>query len=246
MTTETSLFEIITRRLQAEAPEDSEYPYLVLAALEGGDAFEAAIRPDAQIGPLKTAQSLPSVIEPKKAFLQDIRVRGFRGVGPEVALSINPGPGLTLVLGRNGCGKSSFAEAAELLITGGNARWDARSNPKQWKEGFRNLHEPEAAISARFTVEGGRSCELHVEWAEGADLAERTEYVQFTGEPRTTYDALGWDGATVAYRPVHPGRALRGPGLAPRLGSAFSREARRRALSGVRRRGDSRRRVACA
>ena len=50
---------------------------------------------------------------PRKVFLQGIRVRGFRGIGPESTLSIAPGPGLTLVVGRNGCGKSSFAEAAE-------------------------------------------------------------------------------------------------------------------------------------
>ncbi|MBP6705615.1 MAG: AAA family ATPase, partial [Vicinamibacteria bacterium] len=135
-----------------------------------------------------------------KAFLQEVRVRGFRGIGREATLSINPGPGLTLVVGRNGSGKSSFAEAAELLVTRGNARWDARSS--QWKEGFRNLHEPQASIGARFTVEGGRSCDLRVDWAEGAGLAERTDYVQFTGEPRTTYDALAWSAAAASYRPV--------------------------------------------
>ena len=64
--------------------------------------------------------------EPRKVFLQEIRVRGFRGIGPESTLSIAPGPGLTLVVGRNGCGKSSFAEAAELLVTRRNLRWEDR------------------------------------------------------------------------------------------------------------------------
>jgi len=199
MTTEASLHGLIASRLEQEASNE-EWIYLVLAALEGGDAFEKALLPDAQIGPLKSAKAPAAAAEPKKAFLQEIRVRGFRGIGPEAVLAVNPGPGLTLVVGRNGCGKSSFAEAAELLITRGNARWDDRS--KQWKEGFRNLHEPQASIGARFTVEGGRSCDVRVEWADGADLAERTDYVQFTGEPRTTYDALGWSAAAVSYRPV--------------------------------------------
>jgi recombinational DNA repair ATPase RecF len=200
MSGEESLHEIITRRLEADAPSEATWPYFVLAALEGGEAFDAALQPESQIGPLKAAGSSAPPVAPKKTFLQDIRVRGFRGIGPGAVLSVNPGPGLTLVVGRNGCGKSSFAEAAEFLITRGNARWDKRT--AQWKEGFRNLHDPQAAIGARFTVEGGKSCEVRVEWADGADLAERTDYVQFTGEPRTTYDALGWSAAAVSYRPV--------------------------------------------
>ena len=200
MSGDESLHEIITRRLEADAPGEAAWPYFVLAALDGASAFDAALQPESQIGPLKTAKAPVALVAPKKTFLQDIRVRGFRGIGPEAVLSVNPGPGLTLVVGRNGCGKSSFAEAAELLITRGNARWDDRS--KQWKEGFRNLHEPQAAIAARFTVEGGRSCDVRVEWADGADLADRTDYVQFTGESRTTYEALGWSAAAVSYRPV--------------------------------------------
>jgi recombinational DNA repair ATPase RecF len=200
MSGDESLQQIITRRLEAEAPGEANWPYFVLAALDGAAALEAALQPDAQIGPLKTAGASAPFVPPRKAFLQEVRVRGFRGIGREATLSINPGPGLTLVVGRNGSGKSSFAEAAELLVTRGNARWDARSS--QWKEGFRNLHEPQASIGARFTVEGGRSCDLRVDWAEGAGLAERTDYVQFTGEPRTTYDALAWSAAAASYRPV--------------------------------------------
>jgi recombinational DNA repair ATPase RecF len=200
MSGDESLQQIITRRLEVEAPGEANWPYFVLAALDGDAAFEAALQADAQIGPLKAAGASLPFVQPKKAFLQEVRVRGFRGIGPEAVLSINPGPGLTLVVGRNGCGKSSFAEAAELLVTRGNARWDARSS--QWKEGFRNLHEKQASIGARFTVEGGRSCEVRVDWAEGAGLPERTDYVQFTGEPRTTYEALGWSAAAASYRPV--------------------------------------------
>lgn len=201
MTTDATLHDIIMRRLDQDGL-DGEAVYLVLAALEGGEVFEAALRPEAVIAALATvAASLP-LVEPKKSFLQEVRVRGFRGIGPEAVLPIHPGPGLTLVVGRNGCGKSSFAEAAELLITRGNARWDARRAPRLWKEGFRNLHEGQAIIGGRFTVEGGRTCEVRVDWAEGAELDAQTDFVQFVGEPRTTYEALGWATAAVAYRPV--------------------------------------------
>ena len=33
---------------------------------------------------------------------------GLAGVGPETTLDLPPGPGLTVVAGRNGTGKSSF------------------------------------------------------------------------------------------------------------------------------------------
>ena len=52
-----------------------------------------------------------------RAYLKEITVRSFRGIGPERTLKIDEGRGLTIVSGRNGSGKSSFAEAVELLFT---------------------------------------------------------------------------------------------------------------------------------
>ncbi|WP_280383895.1 AAA family ATPase [Nocardia wallacei] len=72
-------------------------------------------------------------------FLRSITVHGFRGIGPRTRLSIQPSLGLTLIVGRNGSGKSSFAEAAEFALTGNNQRWANRS--KIWQTGWRNLHD---------------------------------------------------------------------------------------------------------
>ena len=74
-----------------------------------------------------------------RAYLKAITVQGFRGISPKITLTLQPGPGLTVVTGRNGSGKSSFAEAAELALTGENKRWSDRT--AMWKDGWRNLHD---------------------------------------------------------------------------------------------------------
>ncbi|AXQ54263.1 AAA family ATPase [Streptomyces albidoflavus] len=75
-------------------------------------------------------------------FLRSITAAGWRGIGPETMLGLTPAPGLTVVAGRNGSGKSSFAEAAEMALTGDNFRWQDRT--QIWRQGWRNLHDPAA------------------------------------------------------------------------------------------------------
>ena len=138
--------------------------------------------------------------KPRIAFLKAIAVEGFRGIGPKATLDLTPGPGLTLVVGRNGSGKSSFAEALELLLTGETYRWENRS--KVWKDGWRNLHHPKAAIAAEFALEGEKgTCTVAREWQDGPDLDAATTWAQVHGKPRTGQEALGWDTPLAAYRP---------------------------------------------
>ena len=137
---------------------------------------------------------------PRIAFLRTITVEGFRGIGPKATLDLTPGPGLTLVVGRNGSGKSSFAEGLELLLTGDTYRWRDRS--KIWRDGWRNLHHPKAALAADFALEGERgACTVACEWPEGAELEAATSWAQVKGKPRTPKDALGWKDALESHRP---------------------------------------------
>ncbi|MGP3756167.1 AAA family ATPase [Streptomyces sp. IBSNAI001] len=81
-------------------------------------------------------------------FLRSISATAWRGIGPAATLELRPEPGLTLIAGRNGSGKSSFAEAAEMALTGDNRRWQGRT--KVWTEGWRNLHDrssPEVSVA---------------------------------------------------------------------------------------------------
>jgi len=83
-----------------------------------------------------------------------------------------PGPGLTLVVGRNGSGKSSFAETVEILLTGDNRRWSERSSI--WREGWRNLHHPfPTEVSAKLAVEGVKGgTSVRRWWPQGAELEQ--------------------------------------------------------------------------
>ncbi|MEU9082301.1 AAA family ATPase [Streptomyces sp. NPDC048357] len=88
-------------------------------------------------------------------YLRSISAAGWRGIGPAATLDLEPGPGLTVIAGRNGSGKSSFAEAAEMVLTGDNFRWQDRT--QIWKQGWRNLHDHTAPqVSVQLCPDGDR------------------------------------------------------------------------------------------
>ncbi|MEV6059014.1 AAA family ATPase [Nocardia asteroides] len=147
--------QVVARELDADPVVERQVADCVLAALAATDGDPSA--PEAG---------------DTGVFLRAITVHGFRGIGPTATLRLNPGPGLTLVVGRNGSGKSSFAEAAEFALTGGNRRWDGRSTA--WREGWRNLHEPDLARIEVDLLTAGADSELTIatHWAPGSELGE--------------------------------------------------------------------------
>ena len=190
------LVAVVRDRLNAEGLANRNWTALVTAACGGRDALEelltTGVIPESQ---RKAVEAKASVGH----YLTSLAVQGFRGIGPRQTLELTPGPGLTVIIGRNGSGKSSFAEALEVLFTGDSKRWSDRS--KIWKEGWRNLHQPHpASIEADLLVEGQGPAKIECGWDEGGPLEARKSFVQPPGKTKTTPEALGWD-ALVSYRP---------------------------------------------
>lgn len=134
-------------------------------------------------------------------FLTGINVSGFRGIGSTAKLELHPAPGLTVVSGRNGSGKSSFAEALELALTGTSYRW--RERQSLWSESWRNLHKPNpCAVRVDFAREGSGPVTVGVDWAPDAQLTGRSLWTQSDGQHTDGIDGLGWTHSLELYRPV--------------------------------------------
>jgi recombinational DNA repair ATPase RecF len=164
-----SVEEIILEKLKKDKVP-GRVADLIIAAMCGGELDEASRKEHREA-------SSPSG-EPSLIYLEAIAVEGFRGIGPKVTLPLQPGPGLTLITGRNGSGKSSIAEAAELALTGQNRRWTGRA--AVWKEGWRNLHEPDKTAICVYLKEDGRpgTATVLMEWPAGADLDDTRTHVE--------------------------------------------------------------------
>jgi hypothetical protein len=198
---ESALLDIVFDRLVADDGVSDEVRDIVLAACEGSDALSERLSGEAPPLVLPVRDGSVGEGEPAGAYLRSVTVEGFRGVGPVTTLEVEPGPGLTLVVGRNGSGKSSFAEALELLLTGDSWRWRGRS--QVWSEGWRNLHQPgTTAITAELAVEGQPGpTAARREWDANAGLEDSTAWVQHHGRPRQPLAALGWSTHLDTYRP---------------------------------------------
>ncbi len=183
-----SVETIVNKRLDLDNDLDDDAKLYVMAALDG--TLDEVIEGDGQQGPAPRPDTPQT---PAGAYLRRVSVTGFRGIGPRADLEVMPGPGLTLVVGANGTGKSSFAEGLEFLLTGQNSRWQGKS--AEWRQGWRNLHAQDPPeLQASFTVDGQ---------PEDAVVSRRWDSVTAGIEGYTLegLEALEWESALDTHRP---------------------------------------------
>lgn len=138
-----------------------------------------------------------TVAETGEVYLRSVTVEGFRGIGKAATLKLSARPGLTIVVGRNGSGKSSFAEGLELLLTGQTKRWESKT--KGWTSSWQCLHHDQpTTVRAELVVAGRpRPVVLEQTWERGVAHTDTTG--------RAHVDALlathGWAHALQSFRP---------------------------------------------
>lgn len=196
----SNLVEWVDSQLSSSGLPD-DVALLVLAALEGDEQLDDYLADGTAVSRSETVAAGEDVVA-NGVVLTSITVEGFRGIGPKVTLPIAPKPGLTIVAGRNGSGKSSFSEALELVLTGRTYRWVNKS--AEWREQWRNLHHATAKVSATFVEEGVGPIEVTARWADGEKAVEsRTVHTQTAGAARVDgIDHLGWKTALEQFRPI--------------------------------------------
>lgn len=126
---------------------------------------------------------------------------GFRGIGERAWLKLSPRPGVTLVVGRNGSGKTSFAAGLETAFTGTSTQWDG-SHPES-RGHWRNLHSGEAPrVEVKLCVEGDdRPGTLTRTWG-GGEVTDSTASFKRPGHAACDLAEAGWtQEALVGYRP---------------------------------------------
>lgn len=195
-----SLTEWVDAQLQNSALPD-EVALLVLAALEGDEELDGYLDDGVPVSRPEPS-SATNDAEVNGVVLTSIKVEGFRGIGPACELPIAPKPGLTIVAGRNGSGKSSFSEGLELVLTGGTYRWANKS--AEWREQWRNLHHPSAAVSVGLVEEGVGPITVTSTWADNESSVEsRMVKAQVAGKPQLDgIEHLGWKRALEQFRPI--------------------------------------------
>ena len=193
ISSQTSSFDELNRVLDALNGST-----LSVAATEQVMSAIADAYPDDQRRSASHAPTGPA----QEVFLQSLSVSGFRGVHEKVTLELQPSPGLTVVAGRNGSGKSSLAEAIDVVLTGASARWKDRS--VTWRDSWQHLSGGGVAITAKFAVSsvpGGVvldfSAKPGIKPEQAAPVA-----VTWPGLRSADLASCGWAEAIRQFRPV--------------------------------------------
>jgi hypothetical protein len=189
----------LLHRLAASGKDGEPFAIFVAYACDGEEALAEAVTGVTPLTPraVMPAGATTARTAVPRAYLRNIKVRAFRGIGPERALAIPEGRGLTIVSGRNGCGKSSFAEAVELLFTDQCSRFTAAIAA----EGWRNHHVDDTPfIAADTLIETSGLVTFSRRWGKDAALKDGETVVK-DGATTVPLAETAWLRASRDYRP---------------------------------------------
>lgn len=192
------MVDLVMSEAEDDPALDDDSRMVLLSVLTGDDEPEAELTGSRAPAPEHAPAEGPAA----GAYLKSISVAGFRGAGPEARLDLHPAPGVVVVAGRNGSGKSTFSEAVEVALTRTSYRWRAKNAP--WQAGWRNLHVPDPSrIRVELAEEGVGVTTAGVDWAAEDKLHDGTFWVQRPGQRRdSAADPLGWVTPMELYRPL--------------------------------------------
>lgn len=188
-----------TRRYLADEGVDEGAAAIIRAAVTGDGALEAVLAGEDFEPEAKDADQNRAT---EGVFLQRLEVAGFRGIGPGAFIGFEPMPGLTIVSGRNGSGKSSFSEAMEIALTGFAHRWNKTNT--QFEPEYRNLHQSDHChVFLDLLHEGKEPSRIEVNWEPEADRESFRRILHRGSQlPEDGLGSLGWEDALVTYRPL--------------------------------------------
>lgn len=188
------------RRLQSDADLSDATRALVSAALTASETLEHCLAQlPGDITMTAAAAQEPAVSGDGQVFLSRISVSGLRGIADRVDLKLTPRNGLVVVAGRNGSGKSSIAEGAEIALTGRSFRTESTT---WWKDGLKNLHHSEApSTEIAVLVDGVGEVTLTASLS-AEQLPALREAIVVASNAVFDLASHGWDDAVGRYRPV--------------------------------------------
>lgn len=193
--------DILIHHLVAEGRTDGDLALQVLAASEGEQGLALLLDDGVEPSVKREATPAASSADVPRTYLSEVHVRAFRGIGPDARLPLRGGPGVTLVIGRNGSGKSSFAEGVEVAFTGTCARWKSKGN-KEWQEGWKSVHAVKPPrLVVHLTQEGDGPSTVERTWADPETLGSGSSVLRKADGTSVTLEQAGWTAALANYRP---------------------------------------------